>query len=656
MIKTSDNMRRAGLFFSPQQRQEAIGSFVNSITEAQIVILAESDHNNLVSLKAHLDSTNIIWANETLNIERLPQVIQGYIEQVEVNEAVKAVYFILLNQPDLLHLPREMNNLLGLKPCYVIQAFDITSIEPARLNTLLEGFEQVVINGRIETNPYFIPPEVSTEIARFNGRMQILEQISLENRQKEKQLSLNHKILSNIKEVTVVVDLNGHIIFWNRAAELMFGICEADALGKHFSYVYNYDFIHTQENRQAALSQIFAGNDWNTRLVIHKRDGTSKEFSVWSSLVGSTEKPRGVLSILYDITQELELETTLADITKTLQLLADHTRDLVALHQPDGTYLYVSPAFTTYLGYSPESLLGTNPYDLVHPEDIERIRNQSHAQALRGESNIRIDSRLRHREGHYIWYEIFTQPILDDKNNVIALATSSRDISRQYEAQKQIRARNEQIKQMSSRLVQVEDQERQRIAKEIHDRLGQQLSLASIHLNLLKNEVPEGLHSKLREIERYLENLSKSTRVIMNDLYPTALGEWGLAYAVRDYAERLFANLNIRVIYELDNTDARMPSYMERLLYRIAQEALVNIIKHADAGTVTIRLSIDQDKCMMVISDDGRGFDVEAVAPDRRGLQIIKERVMVIGAEFELQTGIGEGTTLKIYKPVMGSS
>jgi PAS domain S-box-containing protein len=93
------------------------------------------------------------------------------------------------------------------------------------------------------------------------------------------------------------------------------------------------------------------------------------------------------------------------------RLLAEKTSDLVCLHEPDGRYLYVSPSCRRLLGYEPEDLLGTDPYDLFHPEDLERIRSEAHAKALEGQEAVSVTYRIRRESGDYTWFETLTEPI-----------------------------------------------------------------------------------------------------------------------------------------------------------------------------------------------------------------------------------------------------
>jgi diguanylate cyclase (GGDEF)-like protein/PAS domain S-box-containing protein len=130
--------------------------------------------------------------------------------------------------------------------------------------------------------------------------------------------------------------------------------------------------------------------------------------------------------------------------TEFYRRLAENMSDMVALHSPDGRYRWVSPSSKRILGYSPEEMLGTDPYLLFHPDDQLTIRNDTHVKAMRGDGNILIRYRIRHANGNYIWFETLTQPIQDENGVVVELHTTSRDVSEQQELEQTL-SRNEAV-------------------------------------------------------------------------------------------------------------------------------------------------------------------------------------------------------------------
>lgn len=125
----------------------------------------------------------------------------------------------------------------------------------------------------------------------------------------------------------------------------------------------------------------------------------------------------------------IDIENQLKDEHRLYKLISTNSAEMICMHETDGTYTYVSPAVKTLLGYSPRELVGTNPYHLFHPQDLERIAAESHEPANKGDARPTVEYRIKRKDGNYIWFDTATQPVTDDDGNVIALQTTSRDIS-----------------------------------------------------------------------------------------------------------------------------------------------------------------------------------------------------------------------------------
>jgi PAS domain S-box-containing protein len=160
--------------------------------------------------------------------------------------------------------------------------------------------------------------------------------------------------------------------------------------------------------------------------------------------------------IMRDITERKLAEEALRESEARFRLLAEKTNDLVCLHEPDGRYLYISPSCRRLLGYEPEELLGTNPYDLFHPDDLKRIRSEAHEKALEGQGAVSVTYRIRRASGEYTWFETLTEPILDENGEVVRLQTASRDVSERKRAEEVLaeaaRARAEFLAEVSHEL------------------------------------------------------------------------------------------------------------------------------------------------------------------------------------------------------------
>ncbi len=205
------------------------------------------------------------------------------------------------------------------------------------------------------------------------------------------------------------------------------------------------DIIYPHDRRRVLeeIEKYIAGkkNFFEQTYRITKKDGSRIWVFDYTNIIRSKEgKITGYVGYIVDMSEMKYLRSALRDREEKFRLISENLQDLIALHDPDGTYRYVSPSVRDLLGYEPEDLLGANPYDFFHPEDIERIKKEAHIPSSRGIKDMRIQYRMRKADGTYIWLETLTNPILDSDENVTQLQTASRDISLQKLMEKQVRS------------------------------------------------------------------------------------------------------------------------------------------------------------------------------------------------------------------------
>jgi signal transduction histidine kinase len=243
--------------------------------------------------------------------------------------------------------------------------------------------------------------------------------------------------------------------------------------------------------------------------------------------------------------------------------------------------------------------------------------------------------------------------ITERKNSERAIAKLAWEKSKLLE---QVNAGREQLKALSSRLVELQDEERRRIALELHDETGQALTSLSVGLGLLQQELGPNSTGATRvsELKELVNEIMSNLHRLAVDLHPVSLDKLGLADSVQQYAER-FANLHgLQLELELNDLEGiRLQPKTEITLYRILQEALTNISRHAQAGNVDILLQQRNKKIILVIEDDGLGFDFEmAIKQGRMGLLGIKTRIEQLGGRFTVESVPSTGTTLTVELPV----
>lgn len=223
-----------------------------------------------------------------------------------------------------------------------------------------------------------------------------------------------------------------------------------------------------------------------------------------------------------------------------------------------------------------------------------------------------------------------------------------------------IEANRDQLSRLSGQVLRAQEEERKRIARGLHDDTSGALARVLLNLEMVEAALPDGppeAHEKLTATRILTEQTLENVRKIIFDLRPTLLDDLGLGPAVRWYAKENLERAGIEIHVEASNDLGRASPTIETALFRIAQEAISNIIRHSEAKHALIRLSRQGPRWVLVVDDDGRGFDPHAIeqadhGDGRWGLMGVQERVNLLGGNCSIQSRRGEGTTLCVEIPV----
>jgi len=231
-----------------------------------------------------------------------------------------------------------------------------------------------------------------------------------------------------------------------------------------------------------------------------------------------------------------------------------------------------------------------------------------------------------------------------------------RDITERMRTEQALRDYAEQLRQLSRRLFEVEESERRRLARELHDRIGQNVTALSLNLNVVRGELPadalQKVHAHLGDCETLLFSTAQLVRDVMADLRPPGLDALGLLAALTEHARQVAGRSRLSVTVTGTELAPRLAPTTEIMLFRIAQEALVNVAKHARASEVTVALESGPATVLMTIADNGRGFDATArLVQPTSGMVSMRERAESIGGRLRVESAPGEGTRVIVEVP-----
>jgi signal transduction histidine kinase len=233
----------------------------------------------------------------------------------------------------------------------------------------------------------------------------------------------------------------------------------------------------------------------------------------------------------------------------------------------------------------------------------------------------------------------------------------NRMIEVRHRAESELRELATRLRTVSQRLIEVEETERRAITRELHDRIGQNLAVLNLNLEIIRAQlpadVPADVVTRLVDARAMVERTVAHVRDVMSDLRPAALDDYGLDAALATYADAFGARTGLLVTHCVEPITPRLPAAMETALFRLAQGALVNVAKHANAQHVELTLVASADRVVLTVSDDGVGFVAEAPRETRPswGLTTMRERADAIGAVFTLESAPGKGTRVIVDAP-----
>jgi len=328
-----------------------------------------------------------------------------------------------------------------------------------------------------------------------------------------------------------------------------------------------------------------------------------------------------------------------------LNAMVDHAPDMITIWDADERIIYDSPAVERHLGWQHKQRYGMRAGDLFHPDDRARMTDIKAELRSSPGKPIQSEFRIRHVDGTYHWIES-TATNLCHVPAVKGFIANWRLIDNRKQAE-------DVRQQLMARLISAQEEERKRIAADIHDDSVQVMAAVQVRLHALARVQSE---AERAEALRYLEETVRLSitrlRRLLFELRPTSLDREGLASALNAALEMMDKEMSIR--YTVDSLTAAEPPLQTRVvLYRIAQEALANIRKHAQAKTVSVVISEQDGTYSVRIDDDGIGFDTATFSePGHLGLVAMQERAEEIAGGVQIDSTIGEGTTVHIWAPL----
>lgn len=317
----------------------------------------------------------------------------------------------------------------------------------------------------------------------------------------------------------------------------------------------------------------------------------------------------------------------------------------------DHACTYLNRGWLDFTGGRPDEGLGTGWTNAVHPDDRRRVMD-AYNDAVDHARPFTCEYRLRKLDGEYRWILDSGVPWYGPRGQVKGYIDSAFDISDRKRAE-------ETLRELGGRLIAAQEDERRRIARELHDDVSQRLALLSVELEHLhlQRSVKEGDEERWTSLSKAAAEIAVDIHRISHRLHPSRLEALGLVAAISGFCQELWSQQRLQVRFTHDAVPRAVPGDVALCLYRVVQEALQNVIKHSGVMEAEVHLAGNGEGLMLRVSDPGSGF-----APDRRydvglGLLSMRERVLSLGGNIVVQSAPGRGTRIGVrvgLQPTIG--
>jgi PAS domain S-box-containing protein len=512
----------------------------------------------------------------------------------------------------------------------------------------------------------------------------------------EESIRFQAHLLDTVEQSVIATDLDGIVIYWNQFARKLYGWTAQEATGRQIVELMAPEVMTGQALE--IMSHLRRGESWAGEFNARRRDGTTFLVQIINSPINDDKGNLiGIVGVSVDITERKRQEDSLRELTRQLERQSNvfnttlsSITDFAYIFDRDGRFIYANQPLLDLWGLTLEEAVGKNFFDLQYPDDLALRLQQQIQQVFDTGQVLRDETPYTSPTGAEGFYEYIFTPVKASEGTVEVVAGSTRDYTERRRTEEALRRLNEQLEQRVAertaeltelndslqaeiverqraeseralilrRLVMAQEEERRRIARDMHDQFGQQLTVLLLKLGMLKEDCggQKGLCEQVENLEEVAGQLDADVDFLVWQLRPTALDDLGLQDALTNFAQNWSKQFRIPVeVLTRGLGKVALTSEFDTTLYRIAQEALNNAAKHARASSVTILLEGRADAVSLIIEDDGVGFDSEntsGVNDKGLGLVGIRERAALVGGTAEVESQPGEGTRVIVRIPI----
>jgi PAS domain S-box-containing protein len=462
------------------------------------------------------------------------------------------------------------------------------------------------------------------------------------------------KALSDASFEAIFFSDKGVCLDQNQTAERMFGYTHDEAIGRLAT-----EWI-IPEDQELVMEMVRSRREEPYEVTALCKNGKAFPCEIQGRMFDYGGRSIRVTS-LRDITQRKQAEQALKKSEERFRRIFEDIILGIFQFTADGRIINVNPAFSKMFGYaSPEHIveaIGDSASQLyVHPGDHKRLIRQ----ISNSEVPLEAEVNFNRNDGSNFVGNFHGWKVMDTKYDTFFLEGFIEDITERKSAEDSLRESHKRLQFLSARLLNSQENEQRRISLEIHDDMGQDLALLKMHLITIAGRLWKDQLKLKDDISRTLvliDGIIEKARNLSRDLNPDIIEDLKLSGALDWLINEIEKHVAIRISLELESVDHLFSTEHQIVIYRIIQEALKNIVKHAKAETAAVKIEKHKNCVMLKIEDDGKGFDISSVwekhVADRGlGLAAMDERSRILGGVLDMRSKSGHGTCITLRIPI----
>jgi len=473
-------------------------------------------------------------------------------------------------------------------------------------------------------------------------------------KRKSEKIDFLAKVMKTSPISVITTDLDGKIIYVNSAMEKLYGYEREELLGKN-PLMFNAE-PKADEIQMEIIDTIRQRKVWKGELLNKKKNG--ELFYINVSIYPVLDREGNFIAFVgfqEDITERKKTEKALRESKELFEKIFFSQQDAIFIldSATPSKIIDINPCVTKVFGYTRQEIIGKTT-DILHVDNtsLKEFRKYLYP-AIAEHGFLHLNEyQMKRKDGTVFTTEHSVMPLEDEHGKHIGWVSVVRDITERKRAQ-------EQLQNLSRRLMEVQESERRFLTSELHDQVGQNLTALNINLNIIRSqfskEVDKKIVDRIEDSMKLVEETIERMRNVMAGLRPPVLDDYGLGVALRWYTERFSERTGVATILQERELSPRLPIVVETELFRIVQEVLTNVAKHADARQAIITLERVDGMVQLVISDDGVGFDPAVLRQLKEqpgwGLITIKERAKALGGDVYMKSAHGKGTQVIVQVP-----